>query len=115
MIPSSSAITTRTVKGSLPPGRLPGLGHESVEQLVLRSFELGDRVHHRGSTAGQGIGVSTRLAQLTVGKGRLRHEVPDTGLVRRLRQRRQLLVDNGQLLADSLQPGVDLDEATLDE
>ena len=114
---SSSAITTR-----IGTGCLQGQGAESeafsaqlVEQLVLTSFELLDSCPYFGSVPIHCGRVLLCLAVLAVGDGRLRDECAEPGVVRGVGQVRELLVGDGELGPELLQPLGHLNQLALDQ
>ena len=72
---------------------------EPIEQIVLGSFEFGDGFQHGGSAPRHRVGVPLGLEVFVLGQRRLGDEGAEPCVVGGLGQRRQLLVDDRQLLA----------------
>ncbi len=75
-----------------------------------RSLELGHRLEQRVAGPRHGVGVARRLVVLLRRQRRLRHQGPHAGLVGRLLDDGQLLVEHGQLLPRPDEPGVDVSD-----
>src|SRR5947209_20017257 len=121
MMASSSAMTTRTANGdSLPPALLSallpltGLDDQPIEQLVLRSLELGNGVLQRRPAPGHGVGVPLCLLVFLVGQRRLRDQGSKAGVVGRIGEDSQLLVDDGQFFTGATKAVMHVAKATLD-
>lgn len=114
MMASSSAITTRvlTVGSSL---RSCGLGHESVEQLVLGALETGDPLEQLGAVSLHGLGVPLGLVMLPIGQGCLRDERAQSSIVGCLGEVGQLILGDAELVAQLLEARRGLGEAAFDE
>lgn len=91
-----------------------GLGDESVEQVVLGCLEPGDVGDDARPVATHGLGVAGRFAVLALGDGGLGHERAEAGIVCGLRQVKELLVSDLELLPELLQPLPDLSEPPFD-
>ena len=111
---SSSAMTTRTVTVLACLPWSAGLCHEPLEQLVLRPLQLFDRSRDCGPAASHGVGVALRLVMLAVCKGRLGDECPDAGVVGLVVELRELLIGDGELGSQLLEPLAHLREFSLD-
>ena len=78
-------------------------------------FEAADGVDHLGAMPKHGIRVALRVMVLAVGQRRLGHQRPEPGVVGGLGQVLQLLVGDGELLAELAQARRHLGQASLHE
>ena len=107
---SSSAMITAPGAGPTPApaaardhSLLTWLSHGG-QQLVLALFEVDHRLAQRVTGPGHHVGVALRLVVLLGGQRRLGDQGAHPGLVGRLPDDRQLLVEDGELLARPDQP-----------
>ena len=80
------------------------VGGEFVEQFVLASFELGDRIDDMFTVATHRIGMLASIVGVMSSARRLGHERPDCLVVGVAGEDVELLVDLSQLDTQRLQP-----------
>ena len=78
-------------------------------------FELGDRPAQRVALAALGVGVAAHLVRLGIGQRRLGHERTQPGVLGLGLEERALLVGDGELGAQALEPVAHVDEAALQQ
>lgn len=88
---------------------------ELVEQLVLFGLEAGDRVDQVDAMTGHGARGPFGVAMLLVGERRLGDHRPDPRIIGDVGQMTELLVGDGELLAQRHEPPPDGAESTFDE
>ena len=90
-------------------------GRHAVEQRILLPDELGDRTGERVPVPRQRVGVPAGVAGLHVADGRLGDERPEPGVVSLALEERELLLGDGELGAEALDPLTHVDEASLED
>ncbi len=78
-------------------------------------LQFDDFGFHHLAAPGHGIGVAPGVRVLALREGRLRDQRPDAGLVGRLGERGQLVIDHGQLLTSALEPLGNIHQPALDQ
>lgn len=100
---------------SVPAAGLSRLWYQLTEKLVLAPFEVADHGQQPGAFAHGGVGVALGARVFVPGQRGLGDERPDAGIVGRVREDENLLVEHGQLLTAADEPVVDIAERSFDE
>ena len=87
---------------------------ETVEQFVLLSLEPTDISDDLATVPIHRLGVTGRGSMLALGEWRLRHQGPEASLVGLIGEMGELLLGDGQLVAQIAQLRSDVDESPLE-